>query len=146
MTQPAGVVNAAGRTDDAAFADVVATSSPEAQAIAWATRELVYDVLPETVEVVWPRQRTVGWGTGPRKYSEQFCYLLPSGRHVTLGFYRGGERPDPSGLLPGGETTPDRNGLSMRSLRLTSVADVQRPELRALLQVATRTGVPPPRG
>jgi hypothetical protein len=146
VTQPAGVVNAAGRADDAAFADLVATSSPEVQAIAWAIRDLVYDVLPATVEVVWPRQRTVGWGTGPRKYSEHFCYLLPSARHVTLGFYRGGELPDPSGLLPAGEAIRDRNGLSMRSLRLTSVAEVQRPELRTLIEVATRTGVPPPRG
>jgi hypothetical protein len=116
------------------------------EAVAIAVRDLVYDVLPETVEVVWPRQRTVGWGTGPRKYSEHFCYLLPYAGHVTLGFYRGGELPDPSGLLPGGEAIPDRNGLSMRSLRLTTVEDVRRPELRALIDVATRTGIPPPRG
>lgn len=32
----------------------------------------------------------------------------------------------------------------MRSLRLTSLEDVRRPALRALIDVSTRTGVPPP--
>ena len=99
MADPAGIVNAAGRADDAAFRELLDGMTPDVRDVARSVRDLVYDVLPATVEVVWPRQRSVGWGTGPRKGSEQFAYLLPFARHVTLGFYHGHELPDPAGLL-----------------------------------------------
>lgn len=142
----AGIVNDQGRDDDAAFRELVADASPEVRAVAVAVRDLVFDVLPATIEVVWLRQRSVGWGTGQRKSTEQFAYLMPYARHVTLGFYRGGELPDPAGLLPDTGGTQAGGTLSMRSLRLTTVAEVGRPELRALIEVATRTGIPAPRG
>jgi hypothetical protein len=145
MTDAAGVINDSGRANDAAFSDVIGRASPEVQAVARAVRDLVYDVLPETVEVVWPRQGSVGWGTGPRKFTEQFCYLMAFKKHVTLGFYRGGELPDPSGLLPSGGGTQVSGTLSMRSLKLASLDDVRRPELRALIDAATRQGIPAPR-
>jgi hypothetical protein len=142
----AGIINDRGRANDAAFAELIGSSSDEVQAMARAVRDLVFDVLPQTVEVVWPRQRSVGWGTGPRKFTEQFAYLMPFKRHVTLGFYRGGELPDPDGLLPDEGGTQVAGTLSMRSLRLTSLEDVRRPALRALIDMSTRTGVPPPAG
>ncbi|WP_433158614.1 DUF1801 domain-containing protein [Kribbella sp. CA-247076] len=141
MAETTGVVNAAGREHDADFERVIADSSDHVQAVARAVRDLVYDVLPGTVEVVWAQQGSVGWGVGPKKFSEQFAYLMPSKNHVTLGFYRGGELPDPEGLLP---TTGGRQAggkLSMRSLKLTSLDDVNRPALRDLIDVSTRTGI-----
>jgi hypothetical protein len=144
MSEPAGVVNDGGNANDEAFSGVVAGSSPEVQAVARAVRDLVYDVLPETVEVVWPRQGSVGWGTGPKKFTEQFAYLMPFKKHVTLGFYRGGELPDPAGLLPDTGGKQVSGTLSMRSLKLSSVDDVRRPELRALIDASTRQGIPQP--
>ena len=143
--EAAGIVNALGRSDDAAFRQLIAAYPQEIQALAGAVRGLVYDVLPRTVEVVWPRQRSVGWGTGPRKFTEQFAYFMPFQRHVTLGFYRGGELADPDGLLPDDGGKQVGGTLSMRSLTLTSLEDVARPALRALLDESTRTGIPPPR-
>ncbi len=145
MAEAAGVINEGGRSNDDAFSEVITDSPPGIQELARAVRDLVYEVLPQTVEVVWPRQGTVGWGTGPKKFTEQFAYLLRSERHVTLGFYHGGELPDPDGLLPnaGGRQVSGR--LSMRSLRIASLEDVRRPALRALVEAATREGVPPPR-
>jgi hypothetical protein len=142
MSEPAGVVNDRGPANDAGFAGLIGSSSPEIQEVARAVRDLVYDVLPETVEVVWPRQKSVGWGTGPKKFTEQFAYLLPFKRHVTLGFYRGAELPDPSGLLPPTGGSQVSGKLSMRSLRLTSPDDVRRPELRELIEASTRVGIP----
>ena len=142
--EAAGIVNDRGRANDGAFDELIVSSSDEVQAVARAVRDLVFDVLPETIEVVWPRQRSVGWGTGPRKFTEQFAYLMPFKRHVTLGFYRGGELPDPDGLLPDEGGTQVSGTLSMRSLKLTSLEDVRRPALRALIDVSTRTGIPPP--
>src|SRR3954464_3604131 len=56
--------------------------------------------LPGTVGVVWLRQHSFGWGTGPKKFTEQFAYLMPFEKHVTLGSYLGGELPDPERPLP----------------------------------------------
>ena len=104
---------------------------------------MIYDVLPQTVEVVWPRQGSVGWGTGPKKVTEQFAYLMPVQRHVTLGFYHGGQLPDPHGLLPEAGGRQVGGSLTMRSLRITSLEQVREPALRRLIEAATVTGVPP---
>jgi Domain of unknown function (DU1801) len=146
MAEAASIINRAGRQDDKAFSEVVSSAPEEIQDLARAVRDLVFDVLPQAVEVVWPKQGSVGWGTGPRKYSEQFAYLMPFKGHVTLGFYYGGELPDPSGLLPesGGRQAGGR--LAMRSLKIARVGDVGRPELRSLMEAAARHRVPPPSG
>ena len=145
MAEAAGIVNDRGRSNDAEFTAVMAARAPEIQELARALRDLVFDVLPQTVEVVWPKQGTVGWGTGRRKFTEQFAYCLTFKHHVTIGFYHGGELPDPAGLLSTSGGKQVSGTLSMRSLRITSLEEVRRPELRALIDAATRTGVPPPR-
>jgi Domain of unknown function (DU1801) len=137
MTEAAAVINRAGPADREAFESVLARSSDEVKQLAFGVRDLVYDVYPSTVEVVWPKQGSVGWGLGPKKFSEQFCYLLTFARHVTLGFYYGGELPDPDGLLgQGGRQVSGK--LSMRSLKIANLADVRRPEVRALVEAAVR--------
>ena len=140
----AAVVNDRGRANGAAFTELIASSSVDVQALAHAVRDLVYDVLPQAVEVVWPRQGSVGWGTGEKKSTEQFAYLMPFTRHVTLGFYRGGELTDPDSLLPDKGGTQVGGTLSMRSVKLTSRDEVGRPALRALIDESTHTGISPP--
>ena len=144
MADQAGIINRDGPKDDRAFARIAADAPPEIQQLGYAVRSLVYDVLPQTVEVVWPKQGSVGWGTGPKKFSEQFAYLMLFKQHVTLGFYYGGELPDPTGLLPatGGRQASGR--LAMRSLKITTLDQAQQPALRALLREAVRHRVPPP--
>lgn len=144
MAESAEIVNAGGRSNDAAFNEMVAASTSEVRLLAHAVRDLVYDVLPETVEVVWLRQRSTGWGTGPKKFTEQFSYLMPFKKHVTLGFYRGGELPDAERLLPDSEGKQVRGTLSMRSLKVTTMEDVRRQALRALIEASTHQGIPPP--
>ncbi len=145
MADTAGVVNDRGRSNEAAFSSFISASSAEVQQLACAVRDLVFDVLPQTIEVVWPKQGSVGWGTGPKKFTEQFAYLMPFKHHVTLGFYHGGELPDPAGLLPRSEKKQVSGTLAMRSLRIASLEDVHRPALRAMIDASTRHGVPPPR-
>lgn len=144
-SQPAGKINDQGKANDDAFRAMLEGYSEQVQALATAVRDLIYDVLPETVEVVWPKQRSVGWGTGPRKFTEQFCYLQPFKNHVSMGFYHGGELSDPESLLPTSGGTQVGGTLSMRSLQLRSLDDVARPALRSLVVVATSHGVPPVR-
>jgi hypothetical protein len=144
IADQAGIINRGGPKDDRAFAQIAADAEPEIQELAYAVRSLVYDVLPQTVEVVWPKQGSFGWGTGPKKFSEQFAYLMLFKQHVTLGFYYGGELPDPAGLLPttGGRQASGR--LAMRSLQITTLEQVRQPPLRALLHEAVRHKVPAP--
>jgi len=41
-------------------------------------RALVFDVLSQTVEVVWTRQKIAGYGTGPKKLTEHFSWIAPT--------------------------------------------------------------------
>ncbi|MBT8215448.1 MAG: DUF1801 domain-containing protein [Acidimicrobiales bacterium] len=143
MAEAAGIVNDGGLDNNVEFQKLIESVPPAVQEIAEAVRRLVYDVLPKTVEVIWHRQGSVGWGTGPKKFTEQFAYMMCYSRHVTLGFYRGGELSDPAGLLPGTGNTQVAGTLSMRSLKLKSVQDVDQSALRALIEEATKRGVPP---
>jgi hypothetical protein len=143
MAELAGHVNDRGRENDASFAEIIAESPAAIQELARAVRDLIYDVLPQTVEVVWPRQGSVGWGTGVKKFTEQFAYPMPFKGHITLGFYHGGELPDPRGLLPEAGGRQVGGTLTMRSLRITSLEQVCDPALRTLIEAATVTGIPP---
>jgi hypothetical protein len=130
----AGIVT----TDDTAFASMVAAWPEPVRALAHAARAQIFDVLPQTVEVVWPQQRTAGYGTGPKKMTEHFCWLAPTAAHLVFGFYYGSELPDPDGLLAG-------TGKLMRHVKVRSAADLAAPGLRTLLSHAVRHRVPPPR-
>lgn len=123
--------------DDSVFVQMVGGAPPGIQELAVACRALIYEVLPETVEVVWPQQGVAGYGTGPKKMSEQFCWISPQARHVVLGFYYGAELPDPEGILEG-------TGKSMRHARVRRPEDLERPSLRTLIAIATTHRVPPP--
>ena len=96
----AGIVNSAGRANDAAFRDAMSGAPEDIEELARAVRDLIFEVFPQAVEVVWQKQGSVGWGTGPKKFTEQFAYLMPFAKHVTLGFYHGGALADPARLLP----------------------------------------------
>ena len=124
-------------TDDAEFRGILEGRSADVAAVALAARRLVFDVLPQSVEVVWPTQRTSGYGTGPRKMSDQFAWILPTAKHVAMAFPYGAELDDPSGLLQG-------TGARIRNVRLATPDDVARPELRRLLEAAIGHRVPPP--
>jgi len=74
---------------------------PTSAHLAARTRALITDVYPEVVEVPWPRQNVAGYGVGPKKMSEHFCYIALHDDHVNLGFNQDAELPDPEGLLEG---------------------------------------------
>ena len=125
------------RTDATGFRAVLAGYSPEVTAIALAARSLVLSLLPEVYEVVWPIQRNIGYGTGPKKQTEHFCWIAPAAAHVTFGFNYGAELPDPSRLLEG-------TGKKFRHVKLATLGDVDRPAVRTLVKAAIRHRVPPP--
>ncbi len=120
------------------FEKILTGFNVEVQNIAIETRALVFDVLPETVEVVWEKQKIAGLGTGPKKLTEHFCWIQPNKAHVNLGFNYGAELPDANRLLEG-------TGKLFRHVKIRKLEDLTNPALRELIEKATRHRVPPPK-
>lgn len=114
-----------------AFEDVVSDASAEIKEIAYGLRALLAEVMPGITEVPWGHQKTVGYGIGPKKMSEHFCYLAPQKNHVNLGFMYGANLPDPEGLLEG-------TGNLMRHVKIKTREDVERPAIRNLIEAASK--------
>ena len=111
------------------FEDAIIESTLHTQELARRIRELIAEVYPGVVEVPWPNQQTVGYGIGPKKMSEHFCYIGVYRNHVNLGFNYGSDLPDPAHLLEG-------SGKRFRHVQFHSAEDVSRRALRRLLEVA----------
>jgi hypothetical protein len=92
-------------------------------------REIVLDVHPDTVEVVRLGDRAATYGLGPKKMSEGYAYIMPHKKWVNLGFYMGAFLPDPVGIMEG-------TGKKLRHVKVRSVEDAGRPEIRALIEEA----------
>ena len=120
------------------FNQILANFDPTIQAIAHAARDLIFDVLPQTVEVAWVKQQIIGYGTGPKKNSEHFAYIAPLKNRVNFGFMYGAELPDPTNLMDG-------TGKLLRHVKLNSLEDVANAALRQLLDIAVTHRVSPPK-
>ncbi len=113
------------------FDEVIVKASPEIQALAHAARALLADVMPGITEVPWARQKIAGYGVGPKKMSEHFCYLAPFKKHLNFGFMYGAHLSDPEKLLEG-------KGADQRHVKIRNLADIEDPALRQLVKEATR--------
>jgi hypothetical protein len=117
------------------FDEIVSGVSPHARQLAEAARALIRDVYPAVVEVPWPKQRVIGYGVGPKKMSEHFCYISVSRDHINLGFMYGAELPDPEKLLQG-------SGKLLRHVPITELEQLSVPALRQLLVTASQHRMP----
>ena len=117
------------------FDEIVSKVSPHARQLAERARMLIQDVYPAVVEVPWPKQRVIGYGVGPKKMSEHFCYISVSRDHINLGFMYGAELPDPEQLLEG-------SGKLLRHVRITRLEQLSNPALRELVRVASKHRMP----
>jgi hypothetical protein len=105
------------------------------QDLARRTRALIKEAMPNVVEVPWPRQRVIGYGVGPKKMSEHYCYIGVYKDHVNLGFNYGAELPDPEGLLQG-------SGKLLRHVKIADPEDLSNSALRRLVEVASKYRMP----
>jgi hypothetical protein len=115
------------------FDEALAGSGPRTRDLA--TRDLILSVMPDVVEVPWPRQRVTGYGVGPKKMSEHFCYVAVHRDQVNLGFNYGAELPDPEGLL-------QDPGKLMRHTQVNAPGDLANPALCRLLELASTHRMP----
>jgi len=115
----------------------IINSYPEGiQEIAIGVRKKLYEILPQVVEIIWERQKTAGYGTGPKKNSEHFCWIQLTKNHVNLGFNYGTELPDPHNLLEG-------TGKKFRHIKIRNRNQVNDQELVELIKFATTHKIPP---
>ena len=117
------------------FDEILAGVSPHARELARQARALIQKVYPAVVEVPWPKQRVIGYGVGPKKMSEHFCYISVSQNHINIGFMYGAELSDPEHLLGG-------SGKLLRHVRITDTRQLSNPALHELLKVASRHRMP----
>jgi hypothetical protein len=113
-------------TDD--LDPLLAAVPPAVGELVRAADALVRRTDPGVVRVVWPHQKTVGYGVGPKKVTEHYAYLAVFARHLNLGFNRGADL-DHRGLLEG-------TGKSFRKLTVATTDVLDDPRVADLLRAA----------
>lgn len=113
------------------FQEIAEKADPHVRELAHKAKALIKEVYPLVVEVAWPRQGIIGYGVGPKKMSEHFCYIAVLKERINLGFYYGAALPDPSGLLEG-------SGKSLRHIKISQQEQLADPALRELLEEASK--------
>ena len=103
--------------------DYVKDLRPAQAKIVTSLRDLILTAAPDTVE-------TFRWGQPVYEFNGPFCFIEVKG-HANLGFWRGTELPGSKGLLKG-------RGVKVRHVRLLSIKDTKKRELRDLVKYAVK--------
>ena len=69
------------------FDEAISGTISQVEHIARQLRGLIIEIYPDVVEVPWPNQKIIGYGVGPKKMSDHFCYIAAQREYVNLGFY-----------------------------------------------------------
>ena len=91
-------------------------------------RKFLLKHLPAIIEQPDVKASLVGYSYGPG-YKDLICTILMSKNGVKLGFYKGGELPDPQHLLTG-------SGKVHKYVEIKSGQDISNPALAVLLEQA----------
>ena len=106
--------------------------SPEVARTLRDSRRRMRALVPRGYELVYDNYNALAIGYGPgERASDAIVSLAGYPRWVTLFFLNGANLDDPYGLLEG-------TGRQARSIRLGSAADLDRPEVRHLVEIALR--------
>ena len=93
--------------------------------------------LPGAVELVYDKANALAIGFGP---DDRASHIINSiavySNWINLYFFAGDSLPDPESLLQG-------SGTMVRHIRISSVDDLDRPAVKALMAAAVRAADPP---
>ena len=103
------------------------------QSLALGLRSVVHQELAPCHEYIFAMRSKVVllYGATERVIDDGMCHINVFVHHVNLGFSRGTDFDDGGGMLQG-------TGKAMRHISLKTLADLQRSEIRLLLQAARR--------
>jgi len=111
------------------FDQLLAGVEPHLAAIARRLRTIIRAVDVSTVETVRLGDNAATYGVRPRKMTDGYAYIMPMRGYINLGFYQGAVLADPERLLEG-------TGKGLRHAKIRSLAEANRPSIRALVVVA----------
>jgi hypothetical protein len=117
------------------FEDALANASEQGRELAFQLRKMIVRIMPDVVEVPWPKMRMASYGVGPKKKTEHFCYISAQKNDVNLGFYYGAELPDPEQLLRG-------TGKLLRHVKIRDEKAIRNVALKHLLKAASTHRMP----
>jgi len=109
-------------------------------AMAQLTRDVLAKLRPRfpgAVEMVYEKRRGLVVGFCPdERASNVINSIGVYSKWINLYFFEGATLPDPEGLLQG-------NGSIVRSIRITSAADLDKPGVKALMAATLKRADPP---
>jgi len=111
------------------FDELLEGVEPALVAIARRLRVIIRAVDGRTVETVRLGDNSATFGVGPKKMTDGYAYIMPMRGYVNLGFYQGAVLADPQRLLAG-------TGKGLRHVKIRSLAEANRPAVRALVAAA----------
>ena len=98
-------------------------------------REFVWDLYPETNELIYDNYNAVAFGWSPTdKAGNVFCSIAVVSDHVNFGFNRGTDFPDRQGMLLG-------NGTQYRYLQVREKDDFPEEYVKELLAMAYENSI-----
>src|ERR1700712_1223682 len=100
----------------------------------WA-REFVWDIYPESNELIYDNYNAVAFGWSPTdKAGDVFCSIAVAGDHINFGFNRGVDIADPQKKLIG-------NGTQYRYFQVRDKSDFPEDYVKQLLEDAYQNAI-----
>jgi hypothetical protein len=99
--------------------------------LALGLRSVILEEAPGAFETVFRSYALAVWYSLSERFSDSFCYIGVSSRHVNLSFCRGVELADPDRLLEG-------SGKLYRHIKILSRDDLNQPHIRRFIRAAMR--------
>ena len=94
---------------------LLADFSPGHAVVAERLRQIVVDAVPEAIERVRPGWRLIGYDLPVGRHGTFFAWIWPEIEHIHLGFPRGRQMDDPSGVMRGNGITKAARWLTYRA-------------------------------
>jgi hypothetical protein len=110
------------------FDEFLKSYPPEVQAICRKLHALVKSAMPEAYEHLYASQNHISYSNS-ESARDEMIYLVPMKDYVRLGFFWGGNLPDPDHLLIGA-------GKRLRHVKVRTLDEAGLPALKGLIEAA----------
>ena len=122
------------RPPPAQLREFLAAFDPPITTLFLAARAAVLAAAPDANELIYDAYNAVSAAYSfSARLKEAFCHVAGYSKYVNLGFNRGADLADPSGILAG-------TGARIRHVRIAAASDLRAPAVQALLRAAVKQG------
>lgn len=122
------------RRPPAALRGFLDAYDPPIARLYFAARTAVLDAAPDVNELIYDAYNAVTTAYSfTERLGDAFCHVAAYRRYVNLGFNRGAGLPDPERILVG-------KGARIRHVRISGVAELERPAVQSLVRAAVAQG------